>query len=101
MAKRRIILPDDVKDLLTMASELKQMRAQAVDHDRRIETLETQPKAVEAPTVMPIIASHSLLPKEPRPLPKDAAKQRKRPLLPIEMSRSLLPQEPSPKLQVQ
>ena len=41
MTKRRIILPDDIKNLLTMASELKQMKSVAEAHDTRIETLET------------------------------------------------------------
>ena len=89
MAKRRIILPDDIKNLLTLAGELKQMKSVSDDHDKRIVSLETQ----EAPT-LPIIAasaSHSLIPKEPRPLPKDAAKQRKRPLLPIEIPAPHLP----------
>ena len=101
MAKRRIILPDDVKGLLALATELRQMKSDADDHGKRIELLEmagtqasmimstiVEPEPVPAVT-MPIIVSHSLIPKEPRPLPKDAAKLRKRPLLPIELPPAL------------
>jgi len=81
MAKRRIILPDDVKNLLTMASELKQLKSSSVAHDKRIETLEKKEPVttiqVRVPEpVLPIIAPPKVAPK---------TMQRKRPLLPIEI----------------
>ena len=83
MAKRQIILPDDVKNFLTLASKLKQMKSVSDDHDKRIVSLEAV--GIQEAPVLPIIAarpsSRALLPAEP----KDAAKQRKRPMLPIEL----------------
>ena len=92
MTKRRIILPDDIKNLLTMASELKQMKSVADGHDKRIETLETtrSQAAVIIPTVVPPEPAAAGMPIiVQRPLPKEAAKQRKRPLLPIELPPAL------------
>ena len=92
MAKRRIILPDDVKNLLQMASELKQMKSSVDTHEKRIETLEKRPARVE-------IHERVQMPLETPALPIIAAtptRQRKKPL-PIEIPT----RNPSPAIKVE
>ena len=68
------------------------MKSVAVDHGKRIESLEMAvPKDANAAVIMPTVAEPEAVPVvtmpiiASRPLPKDAARQRKRPLLPIEL----------------
>ena len=101
--KRRIILPDDVKKLLTMATEMKQiasgvaqmasgvaqMKSKADEHEGRLILLETTPEQIQPKTV---VNAESVLPT----IVKTTAKTKRKPALPLEIpsSRSLLPAEP-------
>ena len=97
--KRRIILPDDIKKLLTVATELKQlasgvaqMKSKADEHEGRLIFLETAPEQIQAKTVV----DAEPMPQFPTIVRTAATKARKRPVLPIDVpsSHSLLPAEP-------
>ena len=108
--KRRIILPDDVKKLLTLATEMKQMasgvaqmtsgvaqmttsvaqmKSKSDEHEGRLKLLETAPVQIQPKTVD---NAESVLPT----IVKTTAKTKRKPALPLEIpsSRSLLPAEP-------
>ena len=102
--KRRIILPDDIKKLLILATEVKQlasgvklmatdvaqMTSKAADHEGRLILLETapeQPKSVAAAEPVPQSETLQQLPT----IIRTAAKTKRKPVLPIEIPPSLLP----------
>ena len=99
--KRRIILPDDVKKLLTLATEMKQMasgvaqmssgvaqmKSKSDDHEGRLILLETAPEQIQTKT----IADAEPVPQFPTIVRTTATKARKRPVLPIDIPSPHLP----------